>query len=322
MTGRRKHGARWARTILPLLAVPLLAVPLHALTPTPKAAAADETPVAHPATTSSYDKVMVITEENEPDGAVIGSSQAPYLNGLAATYGQATDMQAGYPTSCPSLAAYLLITSGSWDGICDDKLPQAHHVSGDNIFQQVAAAGKQWRDYAESMPSNCYARNSSGGVYLVRHAPPPYYTSESQRCPHWDVPLGTTSSGALPTDLASGLPAYSFVTPNACDDMHGAPSCTGNRVARGDAWLATWMPRIIAGPDFRAGRLVVVITWDEGSHASNHIPTLVVAPTVHGIRSSTALTHCSTLRATEEILGLPLLGCARSSTSLRSAFPI
>ncbi len=310
------------RTLLVTLVLACLGTlsPLMTAGLSPAGAATGPAPSA--TATSDYSKVMVIAEENEPDSAIIGAAQAPYLNALAEAYGQATDMQAGYPTGCPSLAAYLLITSGSRDGICDDKLPQAHHVSGGNIFEQVAAAGKQWREYAESMPSNCYARNSSNGVYLVRHAPPPYYTSESQRCAQWDVPMGSTTSGALHSDLASGLPAYSFVTPNACDDMHGAPSCSSNRVARGDAWLASWMPRIIAGPDFRAGHLVVIVTWDEGSRSSNHIPTLVIAPTVHGVRSGAALTHCSTARATEEILGLPLLGCAGSAASLRSAFAL
>jgi hypothetical protein len=312
------------RTAVRVLATTAILALVVAASPLPRSALPRAVAAPHPTATSAsaYDKVMVIAEENEPDSAVIGSAQAPYLNGLATAYGQATDMQAGYPTSCPSLAAYLLITSGSRDGICDDKLPKAHHVSGDNIFRQVAAAGKQWREYAESMPSSCYARNSSNGVYLVRHAPPPYYASEAQRCAQWDVPLGTTTSGALHQDIASGLPAYSFVTPNACDDMHGAASCTSNRVARGDAWLASWLPRIIAGSDFQGGHLVVVITWDEGSRSNNHIPTLVIAPTVHGVRSSAALTHCSTARATEEILDLPLLGCAGSALSLRSAFPI
>jgi hypothetical protein len=306
------------RAVIQILVVTVMLACVGTLTPLTRHASA----VSAASATSPYSKVMVIAEENEPDSAIIGAAQAPYLNGLATTYGQATDMQAGYPTGCPSLAAYLLITSGSRNGVCDDKLPAAHHVSGDNIFQQVAAAGKQWREYAESMPANCYARNSSNSVYLVRHAPPPYYTSESQRCAQWDVPMGSTTSGALHSDLAIGLPAYSFVTPNACDDMHGASSCPNNRVARGDAWLASWMPRIIAGPDFQAGRLVVVITWDEGSRSSNHIPTLVIAPTVHGVRSPAALTHCSTARATEEILGLPLLGCAGSALSLRAAFPL
>jgi hypothetical protein len=132
--------------------------------------------------------------------------------------------------------------------------------------------------------------------------------------------LGTTTAGALHSDLAAGLPAYSFVTPNACDEMHGAPSCRTDLVKHGDDWLARWMPQIIASPDFQAARLLVVITWDEGSSTSNHIPALVAARTVRGVTSSASLTHCSTLRATEEVLDLPLLGCAATATSLRTAF--
>jgi phosphatidylinositol-3-phosphatase len=280
------------------------------------------TPAAatHPATRSGYDKVMVIAEENETEAAVIGSPNAPYLTALANAYGQATDMQAGYPVSCPSLAAYLLITSGDRQDVCDDKPPSAHKLSGDNIFSQVAAAGQQWREYAESMPSNCRRTNDTQVGYLVRHAPPPYYTSEAKRCQGWDVPMGTTTAGALHDGLASGLPAYSFVTPNACDDMHGVPSCRNGLVQRGDAWLATWMPEIIGSADFASGRLLVIITWDEGSGDDNHIPTLVIGSTVHNMKSATPLTHCSTLRTTEDILGLPHLGCAATATSFEASF--
>ncbi len=273
-----------------------------------------------PVLTSLYSKVMIIAEENEEDSAVIGSRNAPYLTALAHSYGNATNMQAGYPVSCPSLAAYIIITSGDRQGICDDDPPSTHQLSGNNIFEQVAGAGLQWREYAESMTSNCQASDGAGSIYLVRHVPPPYYSSEASRCAAWDVPMGTTTSGALHDALASGLPDYSFVTPNACDEMHGAPSCTTDLVKRGDDWLARWMPQIVASPDFRASRLVVIITWDEGSATSNHIPTLVVARTVRGVATSAALTHCSTLRASEEVLGLPLLGCAATAVSLRRAF--
>jgi phosphatidylinositol-3-phosphatase len=261
---------------------------------------------------------MVIAEENEAESSVIGSSQAPYINKLAKSYGRATNMQAGYPVGCPSLAAYIIMTSGSQHGICDDASPAGHPLSGDNIFQQVADAGLEWREYAESMPSNC--RDTDSGLYLVRHAPPPYYTSVQGRCAAWDVPLGTTTSGALHDALASGLPSYSFVTPNACNDMHGAASCTTSPVKSGDNWLARWMPLITASADFRQGRLAVLITWDEGSSSSNHIPTLLVAPTVRGVTSGAAYTHCSTLRLAEDVLGLPRLGCAASAASFRSGF--
>jgi hypothetical protein len=269
-----------------------------------------------------YDKVMVIAEENEPVSSVIGSSQAPYINRLATRYGRADNMQAGYPVSCPSLAAYIIMTSGSRHKICDDRGPQTHQLAGSNVFEQVAASGRQWRQYAGSMTRNCQRGDSRSGLYLVRHAPPPYYLSEKSRCARWDVALGTTTSGALHHDLAKGLHTYSFITPNACNEMHGAPGCRTGLVRRGDNWLKTWMPKIIAAQDFQRGRLVVIVTWDEGSTTSNHIPTLVLSKTTTHVRSRTSYTHCSTLRTTELLLGLKTLGCAKTATSFRSAFDV
>ncbi len=266
-------------------------------------------------------KVMLIAEENENYDRVIGARSAPFINGLAKKYGTATAMDAGYPSGCPSLAAYIILTSGSAQRICDDGPPASHRLGGDSTFGQVAASGRQWRGYAESMPGNCALTNSADGLYLVRHAPAPYYLRERARCRAWDVPLGTLTSGHLHDDVVAGtLPAFSFVTPNACNDMHGAASCTRPPVATGDAWLAKWIPAIMAGPDYAAGRLVILIVWDEGAVTSNHIPAIVVSPGTHQVSDPTRYTHCSTLRTVDELLGLSPLGCAAKTTSLVKAF--
>jgi hypothetical protein len=281
-------------------------------------------PLPHPASTASPApdpgrKVMVIAEENHGYGQIVGARDAPYLNELARVYGSATDFNAGYPVRCPSLAAYILMTSGSTDGICDDKEPRKHRLTGDNIFHQVRVSGRQWRDYAETAPSACSL--TSQGRYLVRHVPAAYYLDERVACHRWVLPLGTPRAGALHDDVAAGrLPAFSFVSPDACHDMHGAPSCPAGMIAAGDRWLRAWLPQILAGPDYRTGRLTVIITWDEGTSASNHIPTLVVAPTVRHIRAREPLTHCSLLRFTEDELRVPRLGCAANATSLGPSF--
>ena len=270
--------------------------------------------------TAAIQKVMVIPEENETEGSIIGSSSAPYLTALSKTYGSATNMDAGYPVSCPSLAAYILMTSGSQQGICDDLDPSVHQITGNNIFNQVAGAGLEWRVFAESMTSNCQGTNGGAGGYLVRHTAAPYDVTEATRCQQWQVPLGTTTSGALKTELADGLPSYSMVVANACHEMHGASTCTTGLVAAGDNWLKTWLPRIMAGTDFTHNRLAIIITWDEGSSTSNHIPTLVISNATRGVSSATAYTHCSNLATVEQILDLPLLGCAATATSFVSAF--
>lgn len=51
------------------------------------------------------------------------------------------------------------------------------------------------------------------------------------------------------------------------------------------------------------------------------IATIVVAPSVRpGTRSGTRYDHYSLLRATEELLGQPLLGKAKTATSMRAGF--
>jgi hypothetical protein len=264
-------------------------------------------------------KVMIIAEENHGYDQIIGDAQAPYLNRLATDYGTAARYDAGYPARCPSLAAYILLTSGSTHGICDDSDPKAHPLTGDNLFHQVSTSGRQWRDYAEASPGTC--ATTGHGRYLVRHVPAAYYRDERADCARWTVPLGKVGAGALHDDITAGkLPAFAFVSPDACDDMHGASGCSANLVEAGDRWLQSWLPTIMAGPDYRAGRLTIIVTWDEGTSTSNHIPTLVMASTVRHLTAGQPLTHCSTLRFTEEQLNLPLLGCAARAFSLGAAF--
>ncbi|MGH8899129.1 MAG: alkaline phosphatase family protein [Egibacteraceae bacterium] len=301
--------------------------PEKLLTPAPVAPTATAPTASAPATPLPKPgdaKVMVIVEENREYGEIIGKrTDAPYLNALADQFGLAASYDAGYPVSCPSLPAYLLMTQGTTSDICDNDPPPKHRLRGDNIFHQVASAGLQWRSYAESMSGNCQLTRS--GSYAPKHVPAPYYTNEAANCARWSVPLGTESAGAFQADLAVGtLPAYAFVTPDLCNDMHGCDSKSqrsgAEEIKAGDDWLARWMPKIFDSPDFRAGRLVVLITWDEGSDSSNHVATLVISPTTRGIRSEAPYTHCSLLRTTEEILGLPPLGCAASARSMRAEF--
>ena len=74
----------------------------------------------------------------------------------------------------------------------------------------------------------------------------------------------------------------------------------------------------MATNDFQSSKLLIVITWDEGNKTDNHIPTLLVAKSIHAERSSMLLTHCSTLRTTEDMLGAAASGLRRDGTVVRS----
>ena len=154
------------------------------------------------------------------------------------------------------------------------------------------------------MPSNCSL--SSSGRYLVRHNPQAYYTNIRGECGRYDVPLGSTANISA---------RFTFVTPDACNDMH---DCS---VATGDRWLSNFLPQLLASGEYRAGKTAIFITFDEGSGGNNKVATIAVAPPVRpGARSGTAYTHYSLLRTTEEMLGLGLLGNAASATSMRAGF--
>jgi len=247
-------------------------------------------------TAPAWQHVVWIVMENKAASQVMGSSGAPYLNGLAGACGAATSF---FAESHPSLPNYIAMTSGSTQGITDDAAPSSHQLGVPSIFSQL---GGDWRALQESMPANCAKANS--GSYAVRHNPAAYYTNIASACAMQDVPLGATP------DISA---RFTFITPNLCSDMH---DCS---VSQGDGWLAGWVPRILDSPEYRSGTTAVFITFDEDDHsANNHIATVVVAPsTPAGTVDATRYDHYSLLRTTEEMLGLMPLGSAMSAPSMR-----
>jgi phosphatidylinositol-3-phosphatase len=263
---------------------------------------------------STISKVLWILMENKNYSSIVGASAAPYENQIAQQCGLATNYHA---ITHPSLPNYIALTSGRTQGITDDNAPSSHPLDVPSIFHQAYPSAK---GYAEGMSSHC---STGGGTrYLARHAPWPYYINgaagkQHTECLANDVPMGAASSGNFHNDVVNGtLPKFAFVTPDTCNDMH---DCS---VATGDAYLASLVPTILAGPDYQNGRLLVVITFAENAGASgNQVYTAVISPfTRPGTQSSTNFTHYSLLRTTEEILGVPLLGGASSAASMRAAF--
>jgi hypothetical protein len=248
---------------------------------------------------TTYQHVIWIVFENKAYSEIIGSASAPYLNTLASECGVATNF---FAETHPSLPNYIAMTSGSTQGITDDNPPSSHPLAVPSIFSQVAS----WRSLQESMPSNCALTDSN--PYAVKHNPAAYYTGIRTACVSFDVPLGSTP------DISA---AYTFVTPNLCNDMH---DCS---VSTGDSWLSTLLPKILGSTAYTSGSTAIVITWDEDdSSASNHVATLVVAPSVPiGTSVATTFNHYSMLRTTEELLGVnTYLGNAATATSMRSPF--
>jgi hypothetical protein len=237
--------------------------------------------------------------ENRDFGSIVGTGSAPYINSLASTYGLATDYSA---ISHPSLPNYIALTSGSDQGISDDSDPSSHPLNVPSIFSELPGGAS--RSLEQNMPSNCAGGNS--GEYAVRHNPETYYTNLGTDCRNYDVSLR-----AMP-DLSA---RFTFVTPNLINDMHDGS------MAAGDSFLKTFVPALMATPQYQAGNTAIFITWDENSGSSgNQVPCIVVSPFTHGVKDGTPYTHYSLLRTTEELLGLPLLAGAASANSMLGKF--
>jgi hypothetical protein len=93
---------------------------------------------------------------------------------------------------------------------------------------------------------------------------------ERQACRRFDVPAGTMTHGAFVRDVSRGdLPTVGMLVPNMCHNGHNCSLATADR------WLRHRVRAVEAGPDFRSGRLTVVVTFDEDDYRSgNHVLTV------------------------------------------------
>ena len=226
---------------------------------------------------------------------VIGSASAPYLNGLADQFGLATNF---FANDHPSIGNYFMMTAGQIVTSDDD---YAGPFTGDNLARRIAAAGKRWKVYAQSLPSAGY---TGGDQYpYIRHHNPFAYFSDVIGTPQANniVPYSHLAS-----DLSAGaLPDLLFLVP---DNQHNGHDCSGGgtgcdpseRVGIADTWAQQNLPALLNSPAFSNG--VLVVTFDEadfsdGAHGGGHIVTIVAGPRARrGFRSDTFFQHEHLLR--------------------------
>jgi acid phosphatase len=184
------------------------------------------------------------------------------------------------------------------------------------VFGQLLATRHTAKTYAEAMRAPCELH--SDGRYAVKHNPWAYFSTTTERsaCRRYDVAAGTVSAGALHDDVARGaLPTLGFVVPDLCHDGHNCSTATA------DAWLKGWVPVLMRGSDYRAGRLVIVITFDEDDHtASNRVLTAVIHPSLTHKVVSLARNHYSLSASISGLAGRTPLQHAARAANLLGAF--
>jgi phosphatidylinositol-3-phosphatase len=291
-------------------------------------------------------KVLWIMEENRSETQLMTTSYNPYMQSLASTYGLLANL---HNETDPSSGNYAALLSGDTHGIADDSLPARHPLTGPTIFSQVPAG--QAMAFSETMPGNCYTTDGPAtdinheGMYSVHHSGWPYFVDANERalCQQYHVNLQSN----LQAKIDSGLPSFTQVAPANCNEMHrgtapGYPNgcafdaVTGSSLySRADWWMSTWLPKIMAGPDYKAGKLAIMIVWDEGAGPGDtagmdcttstieacHPPAIIISPYTHSVISNFHYTHYDILRTTEELLGVQTyLGHAAQATSFATEF--
>src|SRR5262245_24855772 len=236
----------------------------------------------------SIKHVFVIAMENRDAGLIYrDANRAPYIhNTLLPNYAHATNFVdelpdlPGEPPN-PSEPHYIWIEAGT-NRFADhtfnsDADPIAAHRtnntgSKDHLVSQMKAANVSWMTYQEGLDPKrtgaCPIVSSGHTFYAAKHNPFVFFKDVSG-----DPPSSTNTeciSHTKPyTELRrdmnkNSISSYVFVTPNLCNDMHGALGCkTLDPVKRGDNWLKAELPPIIKWADKNAG--VIFITWDEGA---------------------------------------------------------
>jgi phospholipase C len=284
--------------------------------------------------------VFVILMENHNWSSIAGSSSAPYINNtLLPMSSYATGYRGGnHGQLHPSEPNYVWLEAGTNSlpngsatyTFTGDADPSAGNQSTTttHLVTQLNTAGISWKSYQENLPANSCGTTSSG-LYAAKHNPMVFFsdvTSNSTYCRAHVVPMTQ-----LATDLqsASTTPRYSFITPNLCNDMHGATGCPANSIQTGDTWLSQNVPMILASPAYQQGG-ALIITWDESETSSTTcapncppIGMIVLSPHAKGAgyHNTIAYDHSSTVKTIQEIFGVtPLLGNASGATDLADLF--
>jgi hypothetical protein len=254
-------------------------------------------------------KILVIMEENHSVQQVFPHGM-PYLWGLARRYAYAT---AWSDIGHPSLPNYLAVFAGSAFGDPKDCAPAPGCTyPGPTVFGQALARGETARAYEESMPQPCDAGYS--GEYDVNHNPWAYFPGEAAQCRADEVRTGTPASGPLASDVRHGaLPAVGLITPDLMHDAHDGT------LAQADAWLKGWIPVLMSGPDWRAGRLAIAVVFDEGV-TTEQVPFVLITPGATGVTVRMPLNQYALTRLIDEVIGAPPLRNAAAAATVAPLF--
>lgn len=210
----------------------------------------------------------------------------PYLNSLISQYGLAAQY---YANGHPSMPNYLMLTTGQIESFSDSFTGK---ISDDNVVRELVKAGKSWKAYEESIPSQGYLGGDQG-AYVRRHNP---FSLLSDVQDNSAQTANIVPFTQFTSDLANNsLPQYAFIAPDVNHDAHNGT------LAAADSWLQSNVPALLSNTAFQSSGLLI-ITFDESENSDvqnggGHVATVIISSQAKkGYQSQTMYQHQSILR--------------------------
>jgi hypothetical protein len=282
-------------------------------------------------TVGQLDHVFMVYMENKGYSDIVGSPNAPYLNGLIRDYGFASNY---YALTHPSDPNYYPIIGGSDFGF-NYNCPADCFDPALNLADNIELAHKTWAGYMEG--GGGYSTPTDRLPFLAFHD---IYIDQARVNSH----LFDLSEMAGDLVVPSAAPNFVWFAADDATNMEGptdtltgivqwaisqlTPKFLGGHqynVAAGDAWLKDTLPIIMDSNTWNdpTQKSAIFLTFDEDynnislgiGNEGNHIVTVVIpspGAVASGMRGGAFVAddrydHYSLLRTIEDSLGLPPL---------------
>jgi phosphatidylinositol-3-phosphatase len=286
-----------------------------------RAPSASPTPAPSLAATASptegqIDKVIVFVLENHSAAQI--KAGAPQLSALAEKYGDAP--QALAPCGHPSQPNYVcLSTGGKYLSSNDVKtLPQP------DVWNNTVKAGRTMKVYADHLPAAVGNRRKDVGSYAPRHVFTVPFVATKEKADNFV--RYTVDTKALTTgddDIANGtLPNVGAIIPDNCHNAHDRCKAEGpTQLGQADRWIGSQIQLLQGGPDWKSGRLLIIVTADEDNkNGVNDIPMIVVHPSLKHFITEVPVDLYSVGGLLADVGHTPRLGKQRTAPDFAKAF--
>jgi hypothetical protein len=260
-----------------------------------------------PGAPALHQKVVVFAFENRswPDVGGAQFQSMPYLRSLAkqcSTFANYTEPD----TAQDSATQYVGQDAGSTaNTVLNDCSPgPSCRSTQNNIFRQVRRAGLVPRSFVEGATTGCSASGNA-----AKHIGAMYFFGayKDKAGSHTDHQFCSREVRPFSEFRPGHLVNFSFVTPTLCNDGHDCDNATVDR------WAAKSVQAVISSADYRAGRVTVFIWYDE----DHPVPNMQIGLHAKAGVKMTPVDYGSTLRAWEDLLGLPHIAHAIGAVNMR-----